>query len=260
MTTKKSGFFENLKRSLKVDGIRMLLTPSFYIVLGICFAVPILILVMTTMNAGEAGGELTMQGFENVWQIIGSLPQANAAGGGTDLSAICNINVAYVAVAVLTCLFISSDFSSGYAKNIFSIRATKLDYVLSKTLVCFASSALFLIAFFVGVLVGGEVSGLSFATDGFSPSTLTLCMLSKILLCLSFVSLFVLAGVIGKSKGWLSICLSLAFFMLLFSAIPALTPLTATPVNLIICLFVGVVVCVGLSLISKKVLEKTSLV
>ncbi len=38
--------------------------------------------------------------------------------------------------AVLVCLLVSDDFRSGYAKNIFTVRAKKNDYVASKTIVC----------------------------------------------------------------------------------------------------------------------------
>lgn len=46
-----------------------------------------------------------------------------------------NINMLYFFVAVFVCLFVSDDFRSGYAKNLFTVRSKKSDYVISKTLV-----------------------------------------------------------------------------------------------------------------------------
>ena len=43
------GFGKKLKSMLSVDFRRMFTTPLFYIMVGVCLAIPILILVMTTM-------------------------------------------------------------------------------------------------------------------------------------------------------------------------------------------------------------------
>ena len=67
----------------------------------------------------------------------------------------------YFMMAVFVCLFTAEDFRSGYAKNLFTVRARKTDYVASKTIIGIIAGALFLIAFFIGGVVGGSVAGLS---------------------------------------------------------------------------------------------------
>lgn len=63
---------KKLKSMLKVDLRRMFTTPLFYIVMGICFVVPILILVMTTMMDGsvsvnpQTGKETVIEAFDFV--------------------------------------------------------------------------------------------------------------------------------------------------------------------------------------------------
>ena len=55
MENKKTSTFTFKKRlmsMLKVDFKRMLISPIFYIMVGIALVIPILILVMTTMMAG----------------------------------------------------------------------------------------------------------------------------------------------------------------------------------------------------------------
>lgn len=179
-------FAKRLKSMLRVDFFRMFKTPFFYLMVGISFVVPILILVMTTMMEGtvttnpQTGlpGE-PMKGFDFVWQILGSVSSASTeqAGMSMDLVSMCNINMMFFAVAVLVCVFISDDFRSGYAKNLFTVRAKKSDYVISKTLVGFIGGACMLIAFFIGSVIGGGVAGLPFTMDGFDAGNLICSML-----------------------------------------------------------------------------------
>ena len=50
----------------------------------------------------------------------------------------------FMAVAVFVCLFISDDFRSGYAKNLFTLRAKRGEYVISKTHSGFVCGAMML--------------------------------------------------------------------------------------------------------------------
>ena len=263
VTTKRT-FQKRLKSMLKVDGRRMFTTPMFYILLGVSLLLPVLILVMTTMTGGTApdaqNTEQAAKSFENVWQIIGTLSSSGGMAGGMDIVSMCNINMLYFAAAVLVCLFVSDDFKSGYAKNLFTVRAKKTDYVASKTIICSVGAACMFLAFFVGAIVGGTIAGLSFEMNGFNAANLVLCMLSKIALVPFFVSIFTLVSVVAKQKTWLSICVSLAAGMLLFMMIPMLTPLNAGIVNVFGCIIGSALFAVGLGAISNLVLKKTSLV
>ena len=78
-----------------------------------------------------------------------------------DMTVMMNINLMYFMMAVFVCLFTAEDFRSGYAKNLFTVRARKTDYVASKTIIGIIAGALFLIAFFIGSVIGGSVAGLS---------------------------------------------------------------------------------------------------
>ena len=105
-----NSFGTRLGSMLAVDFRRMFKTPLFYIVTGICFVVPVLILVMTTMMDGSVsvdpttGVETVMEAFDSTWQIIGSVSSESAeAGASMDMSmtSMLNINMLYFAVAVL---------------------------------------------------------------------------------------------------------------------------------------------------------------
>lgn len=260
-----NSFGRRLSSMLKVDFRRMFTMPLLYIMVGVCLVMPVLILVMTTMLDGsvtvdpQTGVETVVEGFQNTWQVIGTI-STESAGASMDMIGMCNINLLYFLAAVLVCLFVADDFRSGYAKNLFTVRARKGDYVISKTLVCFVGGALMLLAFFVGTMLGGAVSGLPFDTGVAGIGGVVMCLLSKLFLIAVFVPIYLLLSVAGKQKLWLSLVGSFCVGMLFFMMIPTLTPLDSTIVNVMLCLIGGVLFSVGLGAVSGTVLKKTSLV
>lgn len=263
----KASFSRRTKSMLRVDFRRMLKSRTFYIIVACALLVPILMTVMMTMMDGmesvnqQTGEPVIIEGPENAWQSIGTLPgDEGAEMGGMDVMAMCNINMCFMGVAVFICLFISEDFRSGYAKNLFTVRSRKSDYVISKTLVGFTVGAIMLIAYFIGAMLGGAVSSLSFDLHGLTVGNIVMCMLSKIFLMLVFISIFVLISVSAKQRAWLSICGSLGGGMLIFMVVSVITPLGSTPINLLLCLVGGALFAIGLGSASNLVLKKTSLV
>ena len=171
-----------------------------------------------------------------------------------------NINMMFMLVAVFICLFISEDFRSGFAKNLFTVRARKGDYVASKTVSGFICGALMLIAYFVGSLLGGGISGLSFDLHGLTMGNIAMCMVAKIFLMLVFVAIDVIVSVAAKQKAWLCLCGSLGAGMLLFMMVSIITPLGSTALHVVLCLAGGILFSVGLGAISNRILNKSSLV
>ena len=176
------------------------------------------------------------------------------------LTGMCNINMLYFLVAILVCIFVADDFRSGYAKNLFTVRAKKNDYVMSKTIVGFVSGALLFLCFFVGAMVGGKIAGLPFDTGTAGVSGIVMCILSKIFLVAVFVPVFLAVSVAAKQKLWLSIVGSCCIGMLFFMMIPMMTPLDSGVINVIMCLAGGVLFSIGIGAVSNTVLTKTSLV
>lgn len=269
MEKTKNTFSKRLKSMLAVDFRRMFTSSLFYIFVGIAFVMPILILVMTTMMDGtvsvnpQTGEETVIEGFKNTWQIIGSvsgnsaeMTQSSAMG----ITSMCNINMLYFVIAVFVCLFVSSDFRSGYCKNLFTVRSKKDDYIVSKTIATFIAGALMIAVFFLGSIIGGKIAGLPFDLNGVSVMNIVCCVLSKIFLSLLFVSIFVLASVVGKQKLWLSLLLSLGVGMIFFMTVSIITPLNATFVNVILCLVGGGLFAYGIGVGSYYILKKTSII
>ena len=265
MRFEKSSFGKRLSSMLKVDFRRMFTTRFLYIMVGICLVMPILILVMTTMMDGsvtvdpQTGVETVMEGFDNTWQAIGTVSsETNPMAMG--LTTMCNINMLYFFIAVLVGVFVADDFRSGYAKNIFTVRAKKTDYVISKTVTCFVGCALMFLGFFVGAVLGGAIAGLPFDTGSAGIAGVVMCMLSKLGMVAVFVGIDFAASAAAKSRTWMSIVGSMVVAMLLYMMVPVITPLDSGIVNVIGCFVAGGLVCAGLGAVSNVILKKTSLV
>ena len=260
-------FGKRLISMFRVDFRRMFKSPLFYILIACALLIPVVMNVMMSMMDGsvsvdpQTGVETIIHGPENVWQSIGTLPTAQgAAMGGMDVMSMCNINMMFMLVAVFVCLFICADFRSGYAKNLFTVRARKGEYVVSKTLAGFICGAFMLAFYFIGAIIGGAVSGLSFEMLGFTAVNLVLCMIAKLFLMLVFVAIFVIVSVIAKQKSWLAICGSLGGGMLLFMMVSMITPLNSGLMNVFLCIAGGVLFSLCLGVFSRLVLNKTRLV
>lgn len=261
----KNSFLQRLGSMLTVDFRRMFKSKTFYILIACALVIPVLMTVMITMMDGsvsinpQTGVETIMEGPENTWQNIGTLPSGEVMGGN-DIFMMCNINMMFMLVAVFICLFISEDFRSGFAKNLFTVRARKGDYVVSKTVSGFVCGSLMLIAYFVGTMLGGAISGLSFDLHGLTMGNIAMCMAAKVFLMLVFVAIDVIVSVAAKQKAWLCLCGSLGAGMLLFMMVSLITPLGSTLLHAIGCLAGGILFAIGLGAISNQVLKKTSLV
>ena len=260
----KNTFKKRIKSMCGVDFRRMFTSPLFYIMIGISFVMPILILVMTTLMEGSTttspnGTQTTIEGFKNVWQIIGTV-----SGGeqtmSMDITSMCNINMMFFIISIFVCLFVGADFSSGYAKNLFTVRSKKDDYIISKSITCFVAGAGMIVAFFIGSMIGGAIAGLSFALEGATVFNVIMSVLSKIAIVAIFASIYILASVVAKQKLWLSLIMSFGIGMLMFMMIPIITPLNSTIVNFILCLVGSALFSIVIGFGSKAILEKTSLV
>ncbi|MGN0795992.1 MAG: ABC transporter permease [Christensenellales bacterium] len=251
LSFEKQNFAKQLKGALYADFKRAFTMPMIYIFFGICFLIPILIFVMTS-SIGDGGAD----SFTNVWQAIGSSGENTAS---MSLTGMCNINLVFFFAAIYLSVFVSEDFKSGYSKNLFAVRSKKIDYVFSKTLLGFVCGTAMLSLYFVGAIIGGAIAGLSFETANFGAGGIASSVFAKIFLVPLFSALALLGGTIAKSKTWLSVLLSLAVSMLLFSFIPMVTSLNSTFLNVVLCCVGGIIFAVGLGAINCLILNKTDL-
>ena len=265
-------FKKRLSSMISLDFKRLFISKFFYIIIGSCLLAPVLILIMTQMMEGspmndqygnpildELGNPVLMEGFNNVWQMLGSVSGATT-GMSMDITSMCNINMLYFAITVFVSLFIGQEFKSGYSKNLFTMRSSKKEYVFSKSIVSSFAGMLMVLAFFTGILIGGAVSGVSFELVDVNIMNIIMCLLSKLGIVLVFVGIFIIMSIIGKEKIWFSMISGFAVSMLLFMMITMISPLNATLLEVIMSFGGGLLFILGLGLVSTKVLEKVNLV
>ena len=259
---------KRFRSMLKVDLGRMFKTNLFYIMFGIALVTPILVLVMTSMFSGTTmidpgtGVEVAMEGFTNTWQAVSSVFDASNMEkvASMDMTSMMNMNMVYFMIAVFTCLFIAADFKSGYAKILFTGRSKKKEYVTSKFITCTLQGASMMIAWLIGVVIGGSVAGLSFDLGDSGIFGLVMCILSKIFLIPLFVAIFVSLSSFGKQRLWLSLTSSLFLGMIFYMIVPMMTPLNASIMNAGLTLAGGLIFGLLINLISNVILNKTDLV
>ena len=271
----QSPFPQRLGTMLAVDLRRMFSGSLLYLMLGISAVTPVLVLTMTTMFGGEAGSAAASNIaaangtagsaatttsaavlFTSVWQAIGSTSSADMS---MDLTTMCNMNLVYFMAAVLVCLFECADFSSGFAKNLFCVRAKPAEYAASKVCVCWVAGALMLAAFFVGALLGGRLAGLSFAMDGFGVFNLVCCLLAKALLMGVFVGIYVVCATVAKRRTWMAMLLAFTVGMFMFMVISLVTPLDANLMHVLLCAAGAAIFGAGLAGAATQVLEHTDI-
>lgn len=265
MEFESQSFSKRLISMLKVDLRRMFTTKLFYIIFAIVLVMPIVILIMTSMMDGsiqvdpQTGVETVVEGFKNTWQIIATT-SSDSSSMSMDLTSMCNINMLYFIVAVFICIFVSQDFKSGYAKILFTRRSKKGEYIISQFFVGFIGGLLMILAWLIGAVIGGAISGLSFDLTTAGVQGLVMCLIAKGLLMSLFVSIFLLISVIFKQKLWMSITGSLIIGMLFYMMVPMMTPLDSGITNVFLCLVGGIIFSVIFGIISNKVLKKIDLV
>lgn len=245
---------QRIKSILKVDFYRLFHTPLFYIMIFVSAIIPALVLTM--VGANEAEGAQT---FTNVWQVIESVGGANAGAGIMDLAMMCNINMVFIFVAIMISIFVSHDYSSGYNKSIFTVHAKKVDYVISKSIVGFISGACMIIAYLLGALLAGLITGMSFALHGANVLNVFSCIFSKIFLMGIFVPLYITVAVFFKQKLWLSIIGSFCVGILFYPVATLSAPLNAGILHFLLCAVGSGLLGTGFGWLATFILNKRDL-
>ena len=243
----------SVRSMLKLDFYRLFRTPAFYIMLGVSAMIPALILSIP--GATPAGGaSSTPLVLTSVWQLIESTG-GSAAASPLDFAGYANINMVFIFSGLLMALFVASDYNSGFVKAIFTAHAKKTDYVVSKTAIGVFGGAAMIVAYVIGVVAAGLITGASFAVG---VGGLIFCLLSKILLMAVFCSLFLVIAVFFRSQLWWTIVFTFLLGMVLYPAASVAT-LASTVVTVGLCLVAGVAGAVVFGAVSRVILNHRDL-
>ena len=263
-------FASRMRSMLKLDFYRLFHTPAFYIMLLVAAMIPALLLttagidpsttgaatggipgsVPAAANAATPAMEIT-----NTWQLIESTGGSAIAENPLDFGGFANINMVFIFAGLLMAIFVAHDYSSGFAKNIFTVHSKKMDYVASKSSIGVFSGVCMIITYVIGAVASGLITGKSFDVN---MSGLVMCLMSKMLLMGVFCSLFLGIAVFFRNKLWLTIVFTFLFGMILYPA-GSVATLSATVVTVLISLLVGAIGAIAFGAVSAFILKKRDL-
>ncbi|MGN0657225.1 MAG: ABC transporter permease [Ruminiclostridium sp.] len=126
----------------KMDLRKMVRGKAFYVMLAIAVFIPIMMLTQ-------------MPGMDSTMFLGGTDEAAGEAFGGGAMG----LTFLWVLTGILMSIYIGSDYSTGFIKNIVTSHANKLDYIISKELIALVWNASLYIVYIITLAVAGLVMG-----------------------------------------------------------------------------------------------------
>ncbi len=261
-------FSERIKGMLGVDFYRLFHTPLFYIFLAVAAIIPAMILGTSGMEDPQTGAAAAPL-YTNVWQIVaaeGPLYVVNSIGE------YANMNMVFIFGGIMVSIFIGHDYKSGYVKQLFTTHPKKQDYMISKSITAAFSMVCMCVAYLIGAVGAGLLTGVSFEVN---VGSLLCAVLGKMIMSLGWASLYTFLNIIFRRYFGLSIASSFFFgtgiLILGAAAIFGNTSvlniflygssvyacLSADLATLLVCLICSVAWAVFYNLLGAKILSKS---
>ena len=204
LTFESPSFVKRLKGMLSVDFYRLFHTPMYYIFLAVAAIIPAMILGTMGMENPQTGVAAAPL-YTNVWHIIAAQKPLYVV---SDIAEYANMNMVFIFGGIMVSIFIGHDYKSGYVKQLFTTHAKKIDYMLSKTLVCAFAMACMCITYLLGAVAAGLLTGISFEVN---VGALVCALLGKIIMSLGWASLYTFLNIIFRRYFGVSIASSFFF-------------------------------------------------
>lgn len=204
LTFESPSFVKRLKGMLGVDFYRLFHTPMYYIFLAVAAIIPAMILGTMGMENPQTGVSAAPL-YTNVWHIIAAQKPLYVV---SDIAEYANMNMVFIFGGIMVSIFIGHDYKSGYVKQLFTTHAKKIDYMLSKTLVCAFAMACMCITYLLGAVAAGLLTGISFEVN---VGALVCALLGKIIMSLGWASLYTFLNIIFRKYFGISIASSFFF-------------------------------------------------
>ena len=121
------------------------------------------------------------------------------------MSAASGLGLVYTLMCIMLSFFVCDDFSSGFAKNIFTVHASKFDYITSKIVSMMVGSAVLMLLSLIESIAFCLISGVAMGSIG----GMIIFWIEKWLLSAPFAAaiLFLSLWVRNKGLGFLFACL-----------------------------------------------------
>ena len=191
---------DRMRSMLGVDFYRLFHTPMYSIFLAIAAIIPAMVVSMAGMGVQEGVQAAPLDA--NMWNIIAADTPLYVVRNMGDYA---NMNMVFIFGGIMVSIFIGHDYRSGYVKQLFTTHAKKLDYMLSKSIVCAFAMACMCVTYLLGGMAGGMLSGLSMRVNF---ASLLLAILGKMVMSLGWASLYTFINVVLRRYFGVSITLS----------------------------------------------------
>ena len=192
---------QRMRSMLGVDFYRLFHTPMYYIFLAIAAIIPAMVVSMAGMG-GPDGMAQAAPLYTNMWNIIAADTPLYVV---RDIGDYANMNMVFIFGGIMVSIFIGHDYRSGYVKQLFTTHAKKLDYMLSKSIVCAFAMACMCGAYLLGGMAGGILAGLDMDVN---VGSLLIALLGKAVMSLGWASLYTFINVVLRRYFGVSITLS----------------------------------------------------
>jgi ABC-type transport system involved in multi-copper enzyme maturation permease subunit len=172
-----------MRNLFKMDLRRLFRGKVLYILIGVLTSI-----VLSTVIMSDATADLTA--------LLGGVPPQTAEmefiGGSMGAGAI------YGLLGLIVMLFICTDYSSGFAKNVFSVHTNKWNYFVSKLLTMMVASGVMFAAFVLETVIVGLIVGRSMAVV--SPLGLVAFLFQKWLISGAFAAIYIFINLLTRNK------------------------------------------------------------
>lgn len=179
-----------MTKLLKMDMYRLFHRKMLYVMIVVMSAITLSMLCLSdtsTMTVGSILGVMDGVSVNNF------------------MSAASGLGLIYTLMSIMLSFFVCDDFSSGFAKNIFTVHANRFDYIVSKILSMTVASGVLMLLSLIESVGFCMISGIAVGSVG----GIIVFWLEKWLLSAAFAAaiLFVSLLVRNKGLGFLFACL-----------------------------------------------------
>lgn len=169
---------------IKMDLRRIFRTQPFYWLM-LCAATMVMVVFMTGVDEST-----TLTG------LIGP----HTAGAFDPMTSMMGISIVPLFAMIAFVLNIGGDFSTGFAKNIFTFHSNKWEYIISKVVLGTVISALYILFYMAGFLIVGMVMGIPWGAV--SVGEIILFVYQKILLTIPLSAMVIFSMMLLRNRGW----------------------------------------------------------
>lgn len=113
------------------------------------------------------------------------------------MSAASGLGLVYTLMCIMLSFFVCDDFSSGFAKNVFTVHARKFDYISSKIVSMMVGSGVFMLLSLVESLAFCTISGVAMGSIG----GIVVFWIEKWLLTSPFAAAILFLSILLRNKG-----------------------------------------------------------